>query len=183
MSETRQQAERARNAFLRLSTSADRTAILTDIVKSLRSRASEIFDANSRDLAVAKDSLAPPLYKRLALTEAKLRDVIDGIEQVSLMPDPVGRVIQETELDEGLTLRKVQVPIGVIAMIFESRPDAAPQIASLAIRTGNAVLLKGGREAMNSNTVLVELIREVLARYDIADAVQLISTREQVSEL
>ncbi len=182
MSETRQQAERARAAFVRLSTQADRTQILHEIAESLTAHAEKIFEANKQDLEAAKE-IAAPLHKRLVFDEPKLRDVIAGIRQVAAMPDPVGRVLQETELDEELLLRKVQTPIGVIAMIFESRPDAAPQIASLAIRTGNAVLLKGGREAAQSNAALVEAIQEVLAKHDVADAVQLISTRDQVSEL
>jgi glutamate-5-semialdehyde dehydrogenase len=183
MSETREQAERARKAFTRLSTQADRTAILADIVDLLDKRSSPIIDANRKDLEAPKNDLAPPLYKRLVLNESKLREVIDGVRQVAVMPDPVGRIIQETELDDRLILRKVQVPIGVIAMIFESRPDAVPQIASLAIRTGNAVLLKGGREAAHSNRALVDIIREALAAHGVEDAVQLISSREQVSEL
>src|SRR5215831_5321168 len=152
MNETRQQAERARIAFLKLAAGHDRTAILKDIAAALHESASPIFEANKKDLAEAKAAgIAEPLYKRLVLNESKLRDVITGIEQIAAMDDPVGRVMEETELDEGLLLRKVRTPIGVLAMIYESRPDAGPQIASLAIRTGNAVLLKGGREAVETN--------------------------------
>ena len=87
----------------------------------------------------AKNSISEPLYKRLIFNESKLRDVVEGIRQLAHMDDPLGRVLEKTELDDGLILRKVQTPIGVIAAIFESRPDAGPQIATLAIRTGNAV--------------------------------------------
>jgi glutamate-5-semialdehyde dehydrogenase len=184
MNEMRQQAERARKAFLRLSTSIDRTAILNEIASALRSGAAGIFEANKRDLDSAKASgIAEPLYKRLVFNEAKLRDVISGIEQIAGMDDPVGRVVAETELDEGLILKKVQAPIGVLAMIYESRPDAGPQIASLAIRSGNAVLLKGGREAANTNAAIGEIIRQVLSKYGVEDAVQLVSTREEIAEL
>ena len=183
MSATREQAERARSAFHRLSTRADRTRILNEIATALSERATHIFEANRRDLHEASTELSAPLLKRLIFDETKLRDVISGIRQVAAMEDPVGRILQETELDTDLLLRKIQTPIGVIAMIFESRPDAAPQIASLAIRTGNAVLLKGGREATHSNAALVNVIQEVLSKHDVADAVQLVSTREQVSEL
>ena len=145
MNETRLQAERAREAFLRLSTTVDRTAVLREAAEALRKNASLIFEANAKDLAEAKGKIAEPLYKRLVLNEAKLRDVIDGIEQIATMDDPVGRVLEKTELDQGLILHKVQTPIGVLAIIYESRPDAGPQIAALAIRTGNAVLLKGGQ--------------------------------------
>lgn len=184
MNETRQQAERARKAFLKLSTNVDRTAILNEIAIALRDNASTIFEANRKDLETAKaGGIAEPLYKRLVLNEAKHRDVISGIEQIARMEDPVGRVVAETELDEGLILKKVQAPIGVLAMIYESRPDAGPQIASLAIRSGNAVLLKGGREAAFTNAAIGDVIRRVLAKHGVEDAVQLISSREEIAEL
>ena len=183
MTETRQQAERARRAFLKLSAAADRTCILEKIADALQENARPIFSANQRDLDQARDSVAPPLYKRLALNEPKLRDVLDGIRQIASMPDPVGRVVEETELDEELILRKVQTPIGVIAAIFESRPDVVPQIAALAIRTGNAVLLKGGREAGHTNETLGRVIRTTLEPYGLSDAIQMIDSREKVTEL
>jgi glutamate-5-semialdehyde dehydrogenase len=183
MSTTRQQAEQARKAFLKLSTTADRTAILTGVASALEQNAEAIFEANKKDLAEAKGSISEPLYKRLILNESKLRDVVAGIRQLAQMDDPIGRVLEETELDEGLILRKVRTPIGVVAAIFESRPDVGPQIATLAIRTGNAVLLKGGREAASTNAALVDVIRGVLEKHGVADAVQLVSTREEVAEL
>ena len=184
MNETRQQAERARQAFLKLAASADRTAILKDIAVAVRQNAVSIFEANEKDVTEAKAAgIAAPLIKRLLLNEPKLRDVVAGIEQIAAMEDPVGRVVQENKLDEGLILKKVQTPIGVLAMIYESRPDAGPQIASLAIRTGNAVLLKGGREAAHTNAAIGEVIREVLDKYGLRDAVQLVSTREEIAEL
>jgi len=183
MNETRQQAERARRAFLKLSTSINRTAILKEAAAALRQEAGSLFEANARDLVQAQGKIAEPLYKRLVLNEPKLRDVISGIEQISEMEDPVGRVLEETELDEGLILRKVQVPIGVLAVIYESRPDAGAQIAALAIRSGNAILLKGGREAAHTNAALGGIIRGVLEGHGVADAVQLVSTREEVAEL
>src|SRR5688572_13340276 len=158
MSTTRQQAERARKAFLKLSTNVDRTAILNEIASTLEENATVIFNANKDDLSKAKGSIPEPLYKRLILNETKLNDVVAGIRQLAEMDDPVGRILSATELDEGLTLRKIQTPIGVVAAIFESRPDVGPQIATLAIRSGNAVLLKGGREAASSNVAMVDLI-------------------------
>jgi len=182
MTETRAQAERARQAYFKLQT-MDRTALLHDIADALRSHADAIFAANAKDLAAAKDTLSRPLYKRLILDEPKLRDVIDGIRQIAAMDDPVGRIIETTELDEGLILKKVKTPIGVIAAIFESRPDVVPQIAALALRSGNAVLLKGGREAAHTNFALGKVIQDALSRHDISDAVQLVSSREEVAEL
>jgi glutamate-5-semialdehyde dehydrogenase len=183
MSETRQQAQHAHAAYLLLSTRTDRTQALRDVAEALRQAAPRIFEANARDLHAAKETVAPPLYKRLELDEAKLRDVIGGIEQIAAMEDPVGRVVQETELDAGLVLRKVLTPIGVIAAIFESRPDVVPQIASLAIRTGNAVLLKGGHEALHTNAALGDAIRAALEPHGVSGAVQTITTREEISEL
>jgi len=184
MNETRQQAERARAAFLKLTAGANRTAILKDIAAALRADAAAVYQANQKDLAEAKAAgIAEPLYKRLVLNEPKLRDVITGIEQIAAMEDPVGRVVEETELDEGLILKKVQTPIGVLAMIYESRPDAGAQIAALSIRSGNAVLLKGGREAAHTNRAIGEIIRSVLEKYGVRDAVQLVSTREEIAEL
>jgi glutamate-5-semialdehyde dehydrogenase len=183
MNETRQQAEHARDAFLKLSTAADRTAILEEVAEELREYAELIIAANAKDLADAKGKIAEPLYKRLILTEQKLREVIHGIVQIAEMEDPLGRTLAETELDEGLILRKVQTPIGVLAVIYEARPDAGPQIAALAIRTGNAVLLKGGREATHTNNVLGEIFRAVLKRHGVEDAVQLVSTREEIADL
>ncbi|PYS55994.1 MAG: glutamate-5-semialdehyde dehydrogenase [Acidobacteria bacterium] len=182
MNETRQQAERARKAFLKLSTSVDRTAILNDAAAAIRENAKAIFAANEKDLAEAKGSLAEPLYKRLILNDSKLRDVVDGMTQIAKMDDPLGRVLEETELDEGLILQKVRTPIGVIAAIFESRPDVVPQIAALAIRTGNAVLLKGGKEAAHTNATLGDILRGVLHTHGVQDAVQMVSTREQIAE-
>jgi glutamate-5-semialdehyde dehydrogenase len=184
MKTIRQQAELARKAFLKLSTSVDRNAVLNEIATALKENAAAIFAANKTDVDVAKaGGIAEPLAKRLVLNEPKLRDVISGIEYIARMEDPVGRVVAETELDDGLVLKKVQVPIGVLAMIYESRPDAGPQIASLAIRSGNAVLLKGGREATQTNAAIGKVIRNVLARHGVEDAVQLVSTREEIAEL
>jgi glutamate-5-semialdehyde dehydrogenase len=182
MSEVRQQAERARQAYLKLS-NADRTQILKDMAGAIRDHASEIYAANKKDLEAAQGKIAAPLYKRLSVNEPKLRDLVEGIEQLAATPDPIGRVLLETELDDGLTLRKVQTPIGVIAAMFESRPEVVGQIAALAIRSGNAVLLKGGREAAQTNAAIGAIINHVLEKHGVAGAVQLVSTREEVAQL
>jgi glutamate-5-semialdehyde dehydrogenase len=183
MTTTREQAERARKAFLKLSTTVDRTAVLKELATAIEQNAPFILEANKKDLSEAKGHIAEPLYKRLMLSDSKFRAVIEGIRQIAQMEDPLGKVLQETELDEGLVLRKIQTPIGVIAAIFESRPDVGPQIASLAIRTGNAVLLKGGREAAASNAAFVDVIHRVLDQHGVADAVQLVSSREEIAAL
>jgi glutamate-5-semialdehyde dehydrogenase len=153
------------------------------MARAIRDRSAEIFAANRKDLEAAQGQIAAPLYKRLVINESKLRDLADGIDQLAATPDPVGRILLETELDDGLTLRKVQTPIGVIAAIFESRPEVVGQIAALAIRSGNAVLLKGGREAAHSNEAIGAIIRDVLERHGVDGAVQLVSTREEVAQL
>src|SRR5262245_20041134 len=182
MSETRHQAELAYEAYFKLA-KADRTQILKDAGRSIRERSREIFEANRKDLEAAQGNLAPPLLRRLVINEPKLRDLAEGIDQLAMMPDPVGRVVLETELDDGLTLRRVQTPIGVVAAIFESRPEVVGQIAALAIRSGNAVLLKGGREAAHTNAAIGAILQDVLARHDVTGAVQLVGTREEVAQL
>ena len=155
MNTTREQAERARKAFLKLSTNVDRTSVLKEIAAALRDNADTIFEANQKDLNAAKAAgVAEPSGEASDLERAEASRCDYGIDQIAKMEDPVGRVAAETELDEGLILKKVQIPIGVLAMIYESRPDAGPQIASLAIRSGNAVLLKGGREAAHTNAAI-----------------------------
>jgi glutamate-5-semialdehyde dehydrogenase len=168
---------------MKLSTDADRTQILRDLAQAIQDNAASIYAANQKDLEASRGTIAQPLYKRLAINESKLRDVVDGIEQLAAMPDPVGKVLQATELDDGLTLKKVQTPIGVIAAIFESRPEVVAQIAALSIRSGNAALLKGGREAAQSNAAIGKIINDVLEKHGVGGAVQLISTRDEVSQL
>jgi len=182
MSETRQQAEKARAAYFKLAT-ANRSQILKDMAAAIRGGVPQVLAANKKDLEAAQGTIAPPLYKRLVLNEPKLRDLVGGIEQLAAMPDPVGKVLLETELDDGLTLKRVQTPIGVIAAIFESRPEVVGQIAALAIRSGNAILLKGGREAAHSNAALGAIIHGVLERHGVGGAVQLVATREEVTQL
>jgi len=182
MTETRKQAEQARSAYFKLA-NVYRTQILKDMARAIRERAPEIFTANKKDLEAAQGKIANPLYKRLIINDSKLRDLADGIDQLAATPDPVGKVLLETELDDGLILRKVQTPIGVIAAIFESRPEVVGQIAALAIRSGNAVLLKGGREAAHSNAAIGAIIHDVLVQHGVEGAVQLVSTREEVTQL
>jgi glutamate-5-semialdehyde dehydrogenase len=124
------------------------------------------------------------LYRRLKLDEAKVRDLVAGVEQVAALEDPLGRVTLATELDEGLELCRVTCPIGVVGVVFESRPDALVQIASLAIKSGNAVLLKGGREAEHSNRALFEIFASAAASEGVpADALALLGGREDVAAL
>jgi len=142
-----------------------------------------MLDANVHDLAAAA-GLALPLLKRLRVDAAKLEALADGARQLASRADPLGTVLARRRLDEGLVLEQVRCPLGVLAVVFESRPDALVQIASLALRTGNAVLLKGGREATESNRALAGVVRDSLEKAGLpADAVQLLDDRSEVEAL
>ncbi|HOV37582.1 MAG TPA: glutamate-5-semialdehyde dehydrogenase [Spirochaetales bacterium] len=145
----------------------------------------KIFSANQLDLDRSeKEHLASPLLKRLKFDEPKLKEVCSGLESLIRLPDPIGRVLSARELDIGLELYQVTCPIGVIGIIFESRPDALVQISSLCLKSGNAALLKGGREARETNRMLYTLITEASRSAGIPEGwITLLETREDVSEL
>lgn len=143
---------------------AQRSAVLWRLAQQLEERQEEILTANGQDMAIAEaQDLSLPLLRRLQLDAGKLLGLKRGVEQLAASPDPVGEVMRRTELDEGLLLTQVKSPLGVLLIIFESRPDAVIQIGSLALRSGNGVILKGGREATHSNRVLVSCLRQALS--------------------
>jgi len=158
---------------------------LSVIAKALQENQSEIIAANQRDLENAQtESLSAPLLKRLKFDESKILETCEGLESLRRLPDPVGGTLSATELDQGLELYKVSCPIGVIGVIFESRPDALVQISSLCLKSGNAVLLKGGREAAHTNKTLAALITTAAKRAGIPDGwIGLMETRTDVQEL
>ena len=162
-----------------------RNRALLAMAKVLDARKDEIFTANEADVAEATaDGLAAPLLKRLAFREEKLAAVTEGLEALAALPDPIGQTTYARELTEGLKLYRVACPIGVIGVIFESRPDALVQIASLALKSGNAVLLKGGREALRTNQVLCDCLREAAVEVGLpADFAQLLTTRDDVAAM
>ena len=162
-----------------------RNRALLAMAKVLDARKDEIFTANEADVAEATaDGLAAPLLKRLAFREEKLAAVTEGLEALAALPDPIGQTTYARELTDGLKLYRVACPIGVIGVIFESRPDALVQIASLALKSGNAVLLKGGREALRTNQVLCDCLREAAAEVGLpADFAQLLTTRDDVAAM
>ena len=188
MDEVREAAERAKLASLRLqSMSAQlRNSALREVAVSLRRNEGAIIRANQIDLQNAENgNLATPLIKRLKYDHQKVEESMAQIGSLVQQEDPIGRSISMTELDEGLILNKVTTPIGVVAVIFESRPDALVQISTLCIKSGNAVILKGGSEAKETNSALASAVVEGVLRADerFKDAVQLLSTREEVREL
>ena len=162
-----------------------RNAALLAMARTLEARKQEIFVANEADVAEATEaSLAPPLLNRLKFREEKLKAVTDGLVALASLADPIGKTTYACELTEGLQLYRVACPIGVIGVIFESRPDALVQIASLALKSGNAVLLKGGREALRTNAVLCDCLREAAQSVGLpADFAQLLTTREDVAAM
>ncbi|MBP5640370.1 MAG: glutamate-5-semialdehyde dehydrogenase [Victivallales bacterium] len=177
----------AKNASISLGaiSSEMKNTVLSAIATELAEQASAIAKANLIDMAQAREANLPaPLLKRLAFDEAKIKGVIDGIHSLINLPDPVGNVLSATELDEGLTLTKVTCPIGVIGIIFESRPDALVQISTLCLKSGNAAVLKGGSEALNTNRELARVICEASEKAGLkSDWLQLIETREDVREM
>jgi len=158
-----QMAQLAKKASTQLAATdgAERDRAISQIVSALRDNTDQILAANQADLDKARSqALAAPLLKRLQFDAAKLEEACHGLESLRQLPDPVGRTLSATQLDQGLELYQVSCPIGVIGVIFESRPDALVQIASLCLKSGNAILLKGGVEAAQTNKMLADLITE-----------------------
>lgn len=178
-------AQKAKAASIPLSDTAldVRNQALLAMADALRIHADEITAANQKDMA-ASDDLDDALKKRLVFNEKKLADVIAGLQALATLPDPIGRVTARTEMAEGLHLKRVTCPIGVIGIIFEARPDALVQISSLCLKSGNAVLLKGGREAAHTNRILAQVIREATAAVGLPlEWIQLLETREEVNDM
>ena len=166
-------------------TTEDRNQALEAIANALTAATPQILEANMADCEAAeKDGISPSLYARLKLGESKLKSAIAGVRDVAKLPDPVGTVQIHRELDAGLILKRVTCPLGVLGIIFEARPEALIQITSLAIKSGNGVILKGGKEAIRSCQALTQIIQQALAKTKVSpDAVQLLTTREEIKQL
>ncbi|MGB7250848.1 MAG: glutamate-5-semialdehyde dehydrogenase, partial [Phormidesmis sp.] len=179
-----QQTQQAARELAQLS-SDDKNAIIESVAQSLEASASAITAANQQDLEAAlADNIARPLYGRLKLDAVKLSAAIQGVRSVAQLADPTGEITLHRELDSGLILKRIGVPLGVLGIIFESRPDAVMQISTLALKSGNGVILKGGREAIRSCTALVQAIRQGIANAGHnPNAVQLLTTREETNAL
>ena len=180
-------ATKARQASTRLAAAKteQKNLALEAICKALQDNAQVIIAANREDLAQAeKDNLAKPLLKRLKFDQDKINSVCEGIQSLIALEDPVGKTLSATELDEGLELYKVTCPIGVIGVIFESRPDALVQISTLCLKSGNAVLLKGGSEAAKTNYALANVIATATASAGLPDGwLGLLETRADVAQM
>lgn len=185
-------ARRAKAAArqLALLPEARRNEALLSASRAIEERGAEILAANGRDCldaqrAVEEGRMTQALLKRLRTDEQGIREMAARVRDVAALPDPLGRQLASTQLDDDLTLYKVSCPLGVVGIIFEARPEVVPQVASLALKSGNAVILKGGSEAARTNETLVSIWRGALANFpDVpADAVNLLRTREDVSEM
>ncbi len=158
---------------------------LLKISEALLANSKRIIEANQHDLERSeKDNLASPLLKRLKFDEKKLNDVVEGIKSLMSLEEPVGKTLFSNMLDDDLELFKVTCPIGVIGIIFESRPDALVQISTLCLKSGNCVLLKGGSEAKETNRVLTDVIEEATVAAGLPKGwISLLESRDDVSEM
>ncbi|MBR4334436.1 MAG: glutamate-5-semialdehyde dehydrogenase [Clostridia bacterium] len=184
--QTLEWAGRARDASYKLAASdiEARNEALRGIQRELKKYAADIFAQNALDMAQAQEeNLAGPLLKRLKFDERKLSDVLSGIDSLIGLPDPLGHVSLARELTPGLNLYRVSCPIGVIGVIFESRPDALVQIAALCLKSGNAALLKGGREALRTNRALMAAMQEGAKDFLPDGWAALLETRDDVNDM
>lgn len=162
-----QQAKQAASAVRQL-TDEQKAALLTYLADLLVQNTAKILAENGRDLDRVPDS--DPKKDRLRLTESRIADLAKSLNDVANLPDPSGEVLLERTIEQGLKLRKIAVPLGVVGAIYESRPNVTVDVAALCLRSGNACVLKGGKEAEFSNRVLVTLIQQALAAFDIPEA-------------
>src|SRR5712671_606241 len=160
------------------------------VAKAIEDGSRKILEANERDCHVAEPAvsvvtMSSTKLARLRLSPRGLEEMATRVRDVARLPDPLGRRLAATELDDGLVLYKETCPLGVIGIVFEARPDVVPQVAALALKSGNAVLLKGGSEAIHTNEALVEIWRDCLESFPSAppESVALLQTRVDVMEL
>ena len=180
-----QAAKSAKSEIARLSTKQKNNALLA-MADSLITRQAEILAANSIDLELAKDSISPVMLDRLRLTEDRIAGMAKGIREVAELPDPVGRQLGEYVRADGLKINKVSSPIGVVAIIYESRPNVTSDAAALTLKSGNVCILRGGKEAYRSASAIVEALRIGLKTAGINEnAVNLVSdtSRESATAL
>jgi glutamate-5-semialdehyde dehydrogenase len=183
----KQIAQSARNASIHMAAlpSEKKNKALERIAKALKENSSLILAANALDIENAKaNHLAVPMQKRLLFDGKKLQEVVQGLLDMARLPDPVGRTTYQNQLDKGLELYRVTCPIGVIGIIFEARPDALVQISALCLKSSNAVILKGGTEANETNRILAKVIQDASLEEGIPEGwISLLRTRTDVMDL
>ena len=170
---------------LAATTNEQRNVALAAVRTALQQHQEEIFEANRQDMEQAEaDGVSGPVRKRLKFDEGKLRDVMAGISDLTGMEDPLFQTQFARELDEGLVLKRVTCPIGVIGVIFEARPDALVQISALCIKSGNCAILKGGSEALRTNKTLFDIIHRAVINAGLpADCMMQLEARSEINEL
>lgn len=192
ISDVRRTVQRARRAahILAAISGERRNEVLLAVADSIEVHAAEILAANDKDCAAAapaveREEMSRSMFARLRTTERGIVEMAERVREVAALPDPLHRRLSAMELDDNLILYKESCPLGVVGVVFESRPDVVPQIASLALKSGNAVCLKGGAEAATTNATLVAIWREALAPFpDVPpDSVVLFHTREDVAQI
>ena len=181
-------AKKARAAarHLQALSTEDRVKILNDIASEIEKNEAAIMEENNADVEAATGKISDSLLQRLILKPAKIAQLADGIRAIARQDEPIGRLLSRTELADGLVLDKVTSPIGVLLIIFEARPDALPQIAALAIRSGNGLLLKGGKEAARSNAILHSIIVDCVEKAAPAvgkGLIGLVTSRDEIDAL
>jgi len=177
---------RAASRQLQSLTTAERVAILNRVAELLEANEASIMAENAKDVESATGKISEALLQRLILKPSKIRQLADGIRAIARQEEPIGRLLSRTEIAEGLVLDKVTSPIGVLLVIFEARPDALPQIAALAIRSGNGLLLKGGKEAVHSNAKLHSLVVDAVTEIAPSvgrDIIGLVTSRDEIDAL
>jgi glutamate-5-semialdehyde dehydrogenase len=167
-----------------------RNDVLLAAARLIEKKAAEILLANDADCRAAAQmveagQMPRAMFERLQTSERGIKQMAAGVREVAALDDPLGRVQAVTELDDGLTLSRVSCPLGVVGIIFESRPDVIPQVGALALKSGNALLMKGGKEAAHTNETLIHIWHEAISRFaDVpVDALHLLNTREDVREM
>ncbi len=180
-----QRAKMATATLSTLTTEKKNTALLK-MAEALVADTATILEANAADMEAAKDTISTVMLDRLALTEARIEGMAEGIRQVANLPDPVGHTLSESTRADGLVIRKVSVPVGVVGIIYESRPNVTSDAAALAVKSGNVCVLRGGKEAWRSANAIVTALRRGLERAGLTpDMVNLIedTTRQSATEL
>jgi len=180
------QRAKAATAALSTLTTEKKNAALVAMANALVADTTAILAANAADMEAARDSISTVMLDRLALTEARIEAMAEGIRQVAALPDPVGHTLSENTRPDGLCIRKVSVPVGVVGIIYESRPNVTSDAAALAVKSGNVCVLRGGKEAWRSANAIVTALRRGLTAAGLAaDMVNLIedTTRQSATEL
>ena len=174
---------RTASRTLSVATGAERKAALESIAQAIESRSAEILAANELDLANArKDQMHPQMQDRLLLTPERIASIASGARQVAALPDPLGITLRESTLPNGLELKQISVPFGVIGMVYEARPNVTVDAAVILVMSGNAALLRGSSTARNSNEILVNVMRDALATTRISpDVIQLVPSEDRAT--